>query len=400
MIAQLLVSARRARARNEAQKRNESEERFRSGAGASSRRLPLGGAGFGFPWSPALAWLRRCLPRFAERSVYSLSLVAATLVAAQSPSPSPAASPNDQILRAQLFLDGSAFKPGAIDAKWGEFMRKALTRYEKAQGKSAAHFGEKAPAQFDLPLDASQPALISYTLSPNDEKFIGSVPKSHAAQAKQESLPYESFLELVGEKFHCRRDFLKEINPGYNWEKAKPGDAVQVPNVAAPFDVQEAIDLKKQTEEAEKNNSLTTEGKKPPNEQYSLSVSVPEKIMEVHQDGKLVGSYPITPGSKSLPAPIGEWFVKGFVWMPTFRWDEAILHGSERSSDFYQLPAGPNDPVGIIWMELNHKGSGIHGTEVPETIGRTTSHGCIRLSNWNALDLGKKVLPGVHVTIR
>ncbi|MDQ6623399.1 MAG: L,D-transpeptidase family protein [Verrucomicrobiota bacterium] len=80
--------------------------------------------------------------------------------------------------------------------------------------------------------------------------------------------------------------------------------------------------------------------------------------------------------------------------MPTFRWDEAILHGTERSNDFYQLPSGPNDPVGILWMELNHKGSGI------QTIGRTTSHGCIRLSNWNALDLGKKVLPGVHVTIR
>ncbi|MDQ6735506.1 MAG: L,D-transpeptidase, partial [Nitrospirota bacterium] len=134
--------------------------------------------------------------------------------------------------------------------------------------------------------------------------------------------------------------------------------------------------------------------------QFSISVSVPEKILELKQNGKLVGSYPITPGSKSLPAPIGEWFVKGFAWMPTFRWDEAILHGTERSNDFFQLPSGPNDPVGILWMELNHKGSGIHGTEAPETIGRTTSHGCIRLSNWNALDLGKKVLPGVHVTIR
>ena len=113
-----------------------------------------------------------------------------------------------------------------------------------------------------------------------------------------------------------------------------------------------------------------------------------------------MGSYPITPGSKSLPAPVGEWFVKGFSWMPTFRWDEAMLQHDERSKDFVNLPPGPNNPVGILWMELSHKGSGIHGTEVPETIGRTTSHGCIRLSNWNALDLGKKVLPGVHVHIR
>ncbi len=314
--------------------------------------------------------------------------------------PSPAPSPNEQILRAQIFLDCSAFKPGVIDGRWGEFMGKALTRYEQAQGKSGLRYGAQPPAQFDLPIDSSKPALISYTLSPNDEKFVGSVPQKHAAQAKLEALPYESFLELAGEKFHAREDFLKQINPGYDWAKAKAGDSVQVPNVATPFDLQETIGLKTQTEAAEKANQLKTEKQKPPNEQYSISVSVAQKILEVRQDGKLVGSYPITPGSKTLPAPIGDWFVKGFSWMPTFRWDEAMLHHDERSGNFFNLPPGPNNPVGILWMELNHKGSGIHGTEVPETIGRTTSHGCIRLSNWDALDLGKKVLPGVHVRIR
>ena len=331
------------------------------------------------------------LPRLAHALLLSLTLAGSLAAAPQ---------PNDDILRAQLFLDASAFKPGAIDGKWGEFMRKALTRYEEAEGKSGVEYGQTAPAKFDLPFEAGKPLLTSYTFSPNDQKFIGIVPEGHAAQAKADGLPYENFLELLGEKFHARRDFLKQINPGVDWEKIKPGDQVQVPNVAAPFDVQEAIDLKARTEEMEKNNSLATENKKPENERFVLKVSVKEKIMEVMQGDKLVGSYPITPGSKSLPAPIGEWFVKGFAWMPTFRWDEAILHGSERSKDFFQLPSGPNNPVGIIWMELNHKGSGIHGTEVPETIGRTTSHGCIRLSNWNALDLGKKVLPGVHVIIR
>ncbi|HEY2800019.1 MAG TPA: L,D-transpeptidase [Chthoniobacterales bacterium] len=333
-----------------------------------------------------------------------LSLAAAFLAAAFSAQAAPAASPapraDEQVLRVQLFLDGSAFKPGAIDGKWGEFMRKALTRYEEAQGKNDAHFGEKAPAQFDLPLDNSKPVLTSYELSPNDQKFIGKLPESHAAQSRLDALPYANFLELVGEKFHARRDFLKQINPGYDWSKAKVGDSVQVPNVAAPFDLQAAIDLKQKTEAAEKSHHLTTEDKKPTNEQYSISVSVAQKILELHQNGKLVGSYPITPGSKSLPAPVGEWFVRGFSWMPTFRWDEAMLQHDERSSNAIQLPPGPNNPVGILWMELSHKGSGIHGTEAPETIGRTTSHGCIRLSNWNVLDLGKKVLPGVHVKIR
>ncbi len=324
-------------------------------------------------------------------------LFAAGFAAAAESTPSP--TPSEQILRVQLFLDGSAFKPGAIDGRWGEFTRKAIEHYEKAQGKTAPSLGDKPPAQFDLPLDENQPATISYTFTDADQKWVGSVPTSHAAQAKQEQLPYENLLELAGEKFHCRREFLKTLNPGFDWEKAKAGDEIKVPNVAAPFDVQEAIDLRKQTDEAEKAKTLTTEGKKPEAEQFRIDVSVPKKILEVYQGDKLVGSYPITPGSKTLPAPIGDWFVRGFVWMPTFRWDDAILHGTERSKNFFQLPPGPNNPVGILWMELNHKGSGIHGTEVPETIGRTTSHGCIRLSNWNALDLGKKVLPGVHVHI-
>lgn len=300
----------------------------------------------------------------------------------------------------QLFLDGSNFKPGAIDGRWGEFVGKALARYEQSLGKKAPALGKKPPAQFDLPIDNSKPALIGYTLTPNDQQFIGPMPESHAAQAKLDRLPYADFLELLGEKFHCRRDFLKQINPSVDWRKAKPGDNVQVPNVAAPFDLQKAIDLKAQTEAAEKSNTLQTEKQKPPNEQISISVSVAQKILELHQNGKLIGSYPITPGSKSLPAPIGEWFVRGFVWMPTFRWDDAMLYHDERSGHFYQLPPGPNNPVGILWMELNRKGDGIHGTEAPETIGRTTSHGCIRLANWDVFDLGQKVLPGVHVTIR
>ncbi len=190
-----------------------------------------------------------------------LALIASVSVAFGATAEKPPASPpNEQILRAQLFLDASAFKPGAIDGKWGEFMRKALTRYEQAQGKSAAHFGEKPPAQFDLPLDSSQPALVTYTFSPNDQKFIGAVPKTHAGQAKKDSLPYESFLELLGEKFHCRRDFLQQINPGYDWSKAKPGDSVQVPNVAAPFDV---VPMMMSRKKNESRNSVSRQAGSP-----------------------------------------------------------------------------------------------------------------------------------------
>ncbi len=324
------------------------------------------------------------------------------LAATPSPTSSPTAGPlpNEQILRVQLFLDESPFKPGVLDGKWGEFTRKALARYKQANGGASGSYGDEPPARFDLPLPNDQPAVTTYRLRSDDQQFIGSIPEDHAAQAELDRLLYTDFLELVAEKFHARQDYIRQLNPDYDWNGAKPGDSVKVPNVVTPFDVAEAISQKKETEAAEKADKLKTEDEKPENEQFAIFIKVSEKMLELKQNGKLVGSYPITPGSDSLPAPIGEWFVKGFAWMPTFRWDEAMLQHGERSGDSYQLPPGPNNPVGIIWMEINHKGSGIHGTEAPETIGRTTSHGCIRLSNWDALDLAKKVLPGVHVTIR
>ena len=246
----------------------------------------------------------------------------------------------------------------------------------------------------------SRPVLIAYRITPSDQEFIGELPESHEQQAKLERLPYENFQELVAEKFHTRRDFLEQINPDFNWSEAKPGDEVQVPNVTTPFDLQ-AVDRseKENRRGGESATSSQTEKDKPEDEQATLFVDVTEKILELKRGGKVVGSYPITPGSSSLPAPSGEWFIKGFAWMPTFRWDEAMLKQGERSNDSFELPPGPNNPVGIVWMELNHDGIGMHGTEDPETIGRATSHGCIRLSNWDALDLGQKVLPGVHVLI-
>ena len=320
-----------------------------------------------------------------------------------SAKPSPAdQSPaeRERFLRLQLFLDASDFKPGVIDGRWGEFTRKALARYEVAQGNPAPVFGEQPPTDFDVAFDNAKQLLIAYRLTADDEKNIGPIPKSHAEQAKMPRLPFESALELVASKFHARRDLLRAINPGVDWGNLHPGAEVQVPNVAHPFDVQEAIDFKKQTEQAEKANAIPLEKDKPEAEQLSLHVNVAEKMMDVMRGGKLVGSYPITPGSKSLPAPIGEWFVKGIDWMPIFRWDDAMLMHGERTANAHMLPPGPNNPVGIVWMELNHKGSGLHGTAEPETIGRATSHGCIRLANWDALDLGKKIRPGIHVTIR
>ena len=127
--------------------------------------------------------------------------------------------------------------------------------------------------------------------------------------------------------------------------------------------------------------------------QLVFHVNTTASYLEVRDpQEKLVACFPITPGSKAIPTPKGEWHVVAKTLLPEFRWDKSVLMTGKRSNTFYQLPPGPNNPVGICWIALNKPGIGMHGTAEPDTIGRSASHGCIRLSNWDAF----KVYGMVH----
>src|SRR5437879_13460592 len=119
----------------------------------------------------------------------------------------------------------------------------------------------------------------------------------------------------------------------------------------------------------------------------------------VPESYSLIASYPVISGSGSTASPIGELKVQRIVNLPRFRYNKQMLQHGRRSGNFHMLPPGPNSPVGVIWIALNQKGIGLHGTSEPETIGRATSHGCIRLANWDAVRLAQKVKPGVPVSI-
>ena len=313
--------------------------------------------------------------------------------------------------RLQIFLDQQNFGPGKIDGKKGEFTDKALERYRKAQGGAAP--AEKAkPAKKDagseklnvegLDLAKVDPVFTEYSVTKGDTENIGEVPEKPAAQAKLKSMPYESVLEAVAEKFHSDVDFIKELNPGISSE-LKEGDKVTVPNVE-PFDLAAVKELKpgtgldeaapaadeKKTEEDE--DSSTTKG-------VSIRVDVSANMLEVLKDKQIIAAFPVTPGSDSIPTPKGDWKVKGVAKMPDFRRDEKMLKEGVRGDDAHIIPPGPNNPVGVIWIALNKEGIGIHGTNDPDTIGRAASHGCIRLANWDAVKLAKLVKGGVPVTV-
>jgi lipoprotein-anchoring transpeptidase ErfK/SrfK len=308
-----------------------------------------------------------------------------TPVQAPTPKPTPeiiAALPNyneETATRLQIFLDNNNFGPGKIDGKMGEFFRKALISYKHAHGTRETGVVDS------WMLDQVPVAFTTYTIRPDDEvKFVGPLPESHEEQAKLKWLPYTSLLEFVAERYHSSEAYIQKLNPGKNWEHLQPGEVLKVPNVI-PFDIENFA-----------------EGKAPPNPAFAarkIFVDTKERLLEVFDNDKLVCVFPITPGSTALPAPVGTWKIVGAAIWPWFRYDEGMLNYGVRTEEYFNLPPGPNNLVGIVWMALDKPGIGIHGTNNPETIGRAASHGCIRLANWDAARVKDFVSVGNTVII-
>jgi lipoprotein-anchoring transpeptidase ErfK/SrfK len=131
----------------------------------------------------------------------------------------------------------------------------------------------------------------------------------------------------------------------------------------------------------------------------SVKVDTKTNMLAVFEGDKIIACYPVTIGSAQTQSPIGEWKIRAIAKMPNFRYDEQMLKHGERSKNFHMLPPGPNNPVGVMWIALNKKGIGLHGTAEADSIGRAVSHGCVRLANWDVVRLATKVKPGVAVSI-
>jgi lipoprotein-anchoring transpeptidase ErfK/SrfK len=292
-----------------------------------------------------------------------------------------AALPNydeETATRLQIFLDNNDFGPGKIDGKMGEFFRKALISYKHS------HLVRETGFVDQWLLDQVPVTFTTYTIKPEDLKFIGPVPTSHAEQAKLKAQLYGSLLEFVAERYHSAEAYIQKLNPGKNWEHLQPGETLTVPNVL-PFEIEKI-----------------TEGKIPENPAFAarkIYIDTKEHLLEVFDNNQLVCVFPITPGSTSLPAPVGTWKIVGAATWPWFRYDEGMLNYGVRTENYYNLPPGPNNLVGVLWMGLNKTGIGIHGTNNPETIGRAASHGCIRLANWDAARVKDLVSVGNTVII-
>jgi lipoprotein-anchoring transpeptidase ErfK/SrfK len=315
--------------------------------------------------------------------------------------------------RLQVFLDRANFSPGKIDGRYNDVNWKALALYRESRGEQPktppSHSKAKpnrAPDVNGLDLGSVEPVFILYTVTEADLQSVGRLPSQVAEQAKLKFLPYRDVADAIAEKFHSDIHFLERLNPG-KLKGLKAGDQLKVPNVE-PFELASVKEIKPGSETAsqaanesedqpEAQASIPGESGAPRN--VSIKVDTKTNMLGVFEGEKLIAAYPVTIGSAHTASPIGDWKIRGIAKLPRFRYDKEMLEHGQRSGDFYMLPPGPRNPVGVMWIALNKKGIGIHGTNEPGSIGRAVSHGCIRLANWDVVRLATKIKAGDNVSI-
>jgi lipoprotein-anchoring transpeptidase ErfK/SrfK len=251
-----------------------------------------------------------------------------------------------------------------------------------------------------------EPVFIPYTVTETDLQSVGQLPGSVPAKAKLKFLPYRDPGDAIAEKFHCDIHFLEQLNPE-KLKKIKAGDQLKVPNVE-PFELASVKSIQPGSETASQaanevedqpETQASTPGESGPPRSVSVKIDIKTNMLGVFENEKLIAAYPVTIGSAHTASPIGDWKVRGIAKLPRFRYDKEMLEHGQRSGNFYMLPPGPRNPAGVMWIALNKKGIGIHGTDDPSSIGHAVSHGCIRLANWDVVRLATKIKQGDNVSI-
>lgn len=278
------------------------------------------------------------------------------------------------VLRSQVLLGRAGFSPGVIDGRWGKNTAIAAYWFQKRHGLEPS--GEIDRATFQrLVRVAGRIGMRSYSLTSDDVggQFT-SLPEDPYEKAKLECLCYESPLEKIAEKFHVTPELLRQLNPQLRNGSPSAGMSLWVPNVKEPLTRDAPDDIRR------------------------IRISVGGNYLHgFNEEGTLLYHAPITVGSEYDPSPSERLKLVGIAFDPDFHYQPKLFHEVPDEEPDVMMPAGPNSPVGVVWMELNKPHYGIHGTAAPETIGYASSHGCIRLTNWNALELAHRASTGIPV---
>jgi lipoprotein-anchoring transpeptidase ErfK/SrfK len=319
----------------------------------------------------------------------------------------------------QVMLDRAGFSPGEIDGRPGANLQRALAAFQRANRLPETGAVDETTQQLLVERGGPDPVMLAYTLQEEDVKgpFVERIPADLMAQAKLRSLGYASPLEAIAERFHASPQLLRQLNAGASFSRA--GEQVQVPNVT-PIPVtppREAVGTAGREDQGRRGGRATrgapdaaTAARGAANARGVAAPALPEVTVIVTRDtsaltvegpgGELLFHAPVTTGSEHDPLPIGMWKVTGVQRNPAFNYNPDLFWDANRKDSKARIAAGPNNPVGVVWIDLSKEHYGIHGTPHPGRIGHVESHGCVRLTNWDALRVAALVRPGTPVVFR
>jgi len=274
----------------------------------------------------------------------------------------------DDVAALQVLLDRRGASPGVIDGQFGSNVDKAIVTYREITGENLKSTDAEGIRKA-LAASGGDP-FMDYTITAEDAAgpFVAAVPADYGEKAKLDRLSYTSVAEALAERFHMDENYLRVLNPDANF--GRPGTIIRVANVGPPASRQV-------------NRIVADKGRK--------------QVRAYDEDGELVVAYPATIGSADTPSPSGVHEVTRVAFDPDYTYNPGLNFKQGNNDRILKIPPGPNGPVGSIWIALDKPTYGIHGTPEPSKIGKTESHGCVRLTNWDAQELAKMVKPGAIV---
>ena len=274
----------------------------------------------------------------------------------------------ETVAAVQILMDRLGSSPGAIDGLAGSNFDKAAAAASEISGR---FIDPNDKQRLDSALQSTGgPAFTQYTITESDlnRQYVSSIPADYAMKAQMPAMAYTSVREMLAERFHIDETFLQELNPQARFSRA--GETIKVPNLVLPK--RESVDR-------------------------IVADKARKQVRGYNAEGRLVVAYPATIGSSDNPSPSGTVQVERIAFNPNYTYNPKVNFKQGSNNEILTIPPGPNGPVGTVWIALSKPTYGIHGTPDPSRIGKTSSHGCIRLTNWDAEELAKLVKPGVVV---